>query len=636
VSAPNTSNGDMAAARAGTVALQATGLRIDAPTGQPIVEDVSLQLQAGQILGIVGESGSGKTTTALALLGYTQGGGQLTAGRITVGGREVDVTDARALRTLRGRMVSYVPQNPGTSLNPSMRIGDAIGEMVRAHRAGKALDTTITDALERVGLPGTSGFQRRYPHQLSGGQQQRLCISVSLVCEPPVVVLDEPTTGLDVVTQARILEELVRLCADEGLAMAYVTHDLAVVAQIADRIAVMYAGRIVEQGPAREVLRRPRHPYTRGLLTSIPDHLRPAVLEAMPGVAVGVGERPDGCAFAPRCPLCVDACTSQVPDLRAVVAPDHLARCIRAEDVRVAAPEVPAASRAVDATGEAAPVLEVRGLRAEHRSRQETVVAAADVSFTIRQGRCVALVGESGSGKTTIARTIAGLHPLAGGTIRLQGAELPALARKRDTDQRRRIQLVFQNPADALNPKQTLATAISRPARLLRGLGAREAQAEVLRLLDLVRLPARIADRYPAEVSGGERQRVGIARALAAQPDVIVCDEVTSALDVSVQAAVLKLLAELRKDLGLAMLFITHDLGVVATVADEVLVLEYGLVCEQGPTGEILEHPSQDYSRRLLDAAPSVSHALTLWDEWDAANGAETPTAPSAQRPAHT
>src|SRR3954447_6333208 len=267
VSAPNTSNGDMAAPRAGAVVLEATGLRIDAPNGQPIVEDVSLQLQAGKILGIVGESGSGKTTTALALLGYTQGGARLAAGRITVHGREVDVRDARALRTLRGRMVSYVPQNPGTSLNPSMRIGDAIGEMVRAHRAGKAPGSTIADALERVGLPGTSGFQRRYPHQLSGGQQQRLCISVSLVCEPPVVVLDEPTTGLDVVTQARILEELTRLCADEGLAMAYVTHDLAVVAQIADRIAVMYAGRIVEQGPAREVLRRPRHPYTRGLLT---------------------------------------------------------------------------------------------------------------------------------------------------------------------------------------------------------------------------------------------------------------------------------------------------------------------------------------------------------------------------------
>jgi peptide/nickel transport system ATP-binding protein len=220
--------------------------------------------------------------------------------------------------------------------------------------------------------------------------------------------------------------------------------------------------------------------------------------------------------------------------------------------------------------------------------------------------------------------------------IRLHDAELPALARKRDAEQRRRIQLVFQNPADALNPKQTLAAAISRPARLLRGLGAREAQAEVLRLLDLVRLPARIADRYPAEVSGGERQRVGIARALAAEPDVIVCDEVTSALDVSVQAAVLQLLAELRQDLGLAMLFITHDLGVVATVADEVLVLENGLVCEQGSTGEVLEHPSQDYSRRLLDAAPSVSHALALWDEWDAEQATETPAAPADEPSART
>lgn len=596
------------------IALTLEGLRVDAPNGKPIVEDVSFQLEAGTILGVVGESGSGKTTTALALLGYTQGGARVARGEITIDGREIDLREQRDVRRLRGSSISYVPQNPGTALNPSARIGPAIEEMIRAHRSGDVVDGVISAALETVGLPGAVDFRRRYPHQLSGGQQQRVCISISLVCEPPVVVLDEPTTGLDVVTQTRILDELVRLCQEQGLAMVYVTHDIAVVAQISDRIAVMYAGAIVEQGPAREILSAPKHPYTRGLLRSIPDHLRPGALRPMPGVAMGVNERPPGCRFAPRCTLSTDACTHTFPELFTIGEGAHQARCLRTEDVEPTVVET-TFRQAVDDSGEPRDVvLEVGNLRAEHRGRHETVVAAEDVSFQISKGECVALVGESGSGKTTIARTIAGLHPLAGGHLILEHKELPASAHERRREQRRRIQMVFQNPADALNPRQNIGTAIGRPARLLRGMGKTEADAEVKRLLDLVRLPSQVVSRYPAELSGGEKQRVGIARALAADPALIVCDEITSALDVSVQAAVLELLRDLRREFGLALLFITHDFGVVANTADSLLVLERGRVAEQGPTSEILDNPKQPYTKRLLEAAPSVSHALDLWN----------------------
>lgn len=591
----------------GAPALEVSSLRVETATGDPVVRDVSLRLGRGEALGLVGESGCGKTTTLLSVLGFTQAGLKITSGSVRIAGQEFAAGSKAAARDIRGRLVSYVPQNPGSALVPSLRVRGAVTEMLRAHGRPGVGSGAVAAVLERVGLSSDDEFQRRYSHQLSGGQQQRLCMAVALACDPPVVVLDEPTTGLDVITQARVLDELVRLRREDGVSMLYVTHDLAVVAGFADRIAVMYAGQIVEEGPTREVMNAPTHPYTRGLLASTPDHLAPRVLEPMPGVAAHVGELLHGCTFAPRCPVCLDECTSVAPSLVSLTR-THRARCLRATSIpptldrRSPAPPVPRRR------GE--PVLAVHGLRTEHRGRHEVVVAAHDVSLSVDAGQCVALVGESGSGKTTIARTISGAHPPAAGEIWLRSELLAGEARKRTRDQRRRLQFVFQNPTDALNPKQVVRTIIARPAQLLRGWSAAEANRDVDRLMELVRLPRRLADRYPAELSGGERQRVAIARALAPDPEIIICDEITSALDVSVQAAVLTLLAQLRDELGLGILLITHDFGVVAAIADYLLVLERGAVVEQGTVSDVLREPRSEYTKSLLDAAPSASEAL--------------------------
>jgi peptide/nickel transport system ATP-binding protein len=574
-------------------------------TGDAVVQDVSFSVNAGEIVGLVGESGSGKTTTALALLGYTRPGVVIRSGAIEVGGQSVIGRDTRAVRSLRGRVVSYVPQDPGGALNPSLRVGDAIMDVLRAHRSESASDHSVRSALERVELGTDPRFGRRYPHQLSGGQQQRVTIAMACVCGPPVAVLDEPTTGLDVLTQDRILTELSRLRAEEGMAMVYVSHVLAVVARMADRIVVMYAGRVVENGPVDEVISRPRHPYTRALVGAIPDVRRPRALQGIPGVAVGVGEWPAGCAFAPRCAFSQERCHAAVPELEEAAA-RHSVRCVRWDELELAEAGPGGARAASPAAAGGAPLLEVSGLEVEYRSGRTRNLAVRGVSFAIEAGTCVALVGESGSGKTTIGRCIAGLHVPTTGRIVFDGDELHGAARSRTLDQRRRIQIVFQNPFESLNPRHRVGASIERPLRVLRKLSRADAAREVEALLERVRLPARVAGRFPVELSGGERQRVAIARALAAKPDLLVCDEVTSALDVSVQAAVLELLTELQRDLRLSMLFITHNLGVVACVSDSVLVMDRGSLCESGGVREVLSTPTDDYTRRLLGAAPCL------------------------------
>jgi len=587
--------------------IRVVNLSLGLRTGEPVVEDVSFAVGRGEILGLVGESGSGKTTTALSLLGYTRTGVVVRGGTIEVGGESIMGRDARSLRSVRGKVVSYVPQDPGGALNPSLRVGDAIMDVLRAHRAERASSESVQAALERVELGADPQFGHRYPHQLSGGQQQRVTIAMASVCEPPVAVLDEPTTGLDVLTQDRILTELARLRDEDGMAMVYVSHDLAVVAKMADRIVVMYAGRVVENGPAAEVIERPRHPYTRALVAAIPDFRRPRALQGIPGVSVGVGEWPAGCAFAPRCQHQQERCHSAVPALTRAT-PQHTVRCVRWDEIALPERAAEGGRTATAASGER-PLLEVSGLEVRYRSGRSARPAVSDVSFAIESGRCVALVGESGSGKTTVGRCVAGLHVPTAGRIAFDGVELAGSSRSRSLDQRRRIQIVFQNPFESLNPRHRVAASIERPLRVLRRLSRADAQREVGDLLERVRLPKRLGDRFPIELSGGERQRVAIARALAAKPDLLVCDEVTSALDVSVQAAVLELLAELQRDLRLSMLFITHNLGVVACIADSVLVMDRGSLCESGPVSQVLSAPSDEYTQRLLSAAPCLPDA---------------------------
>ncbi len=589
-------------------ALDLRRLQVCTATGTPIVDDVSLHLRGGDILGLVGESGSGKTTTALSLFGYAQGGARITAGELDVAGRTVvSLSGSAGVRKLRGRSISYVPQSPGTALNPVMRVGRALEEMQRHRDRGRP--TTADEwsaerrrALATVGLPGTDEFLKRFPHQLSGGQQQRVCLAVALLSGAPTIVLDEPTTGLDVITQASVLDELRRLQRERGVAMLYISHDLAVIAQLATHVAVMYAGRIVETGKVGDVLRAPSHPYTSGLLASTPDHRSAVAVQAMPGSIGALSERTDdACAFAPRCSRRTDECTTHEPPF-ATAMPGH------AGQVRCFHPiEQPTVRSVVEPTvatniEQLSTVLSVQGLSVRHRVRGVDVAAVNDVSFDLTRGCCLALVGESGSGKTTIARTVAGLQPFESGHVSLHGVELASAAAKRTTEQRRLIQLVFQNASQALNPRENVRAAIQRSLNLCRP----ESRRSLEELMELVRLPTSFADRLPRDLSGGERQRVAIARGLATSPEILICDEITSALDVSVQAAVITLLRDLRNELGLALLFITHDLGVVSNLADNVIVLRSGSVCERGDVRSVLDHPGSDYAQRLMEAAPTL------------------------------
>jgi peptide/nickel transport system ATP-binding protein len=593
-------------------------LRVDATeAGVDIVSEVGFSIDRGTALGLVGESGCGKTTVAMALLGFARPGTRITGGHVYVGGADILALDENALRSVRGQSISYVPQNPSRALSPGMRVADQVREMVDAHLGSDPRGELLDDAWAAAQLPDTGDFRRRFPHELSGGQQQRVAIAMALVCKPKVIVMDEPTTGLDVLTQERLLRVIGDIRKQRETSIVYISHDLGVVRNLVDDVAVMYGGRIVEHAPVDALFSNPRHPYTRRLLEAIPRVQRPAGhLRGIEGHAVEPWNRPLGCPFAERCEYRVDRCDDEMPPTFGKGR--HSARCWRIDELpapnemplrAAAVPKVPAAP-----LPKRDPMLSVHELVAAYRTgggwlggSRKTTIAVDRVSFDLLPGTCLAVVGESGSGKTTLARCLAGLHDPLAGELVYRGRALPGLARRRERALRRGIQIVFQDPDSSLNPTMTVGVTVRRPLTQFFDLGRKEETRRVHELLEQVHLPRSMASRMPRELSGGEKQRVAIARALAAEPEVLVCDEVTSALDVAVQASILELLEELRVSTGMSMLFVSHDLAVVRTIADHVLVMKDGEVRELAARDSLFTAPQDEYTRRLLEAAPDLN-----------------------------
>lgn len=584
-----------------TPILRVDSLRVEVEsTGDDIVDDVTFAIEAGEVLALVGESGSGKTTVGLAVLGHSRRGAVIAGGRIELDGKNILDMQSRVLRGLRGGAVAYIPQDPASALNPALRVGRQLEEALATHAPQVDRSKRIAEVLAEVALPADRSFLRRYPHQLSGGQQQRIALAIAFVCRPRVIVLDEPTTGLDVTTQAHVLETVKELCEAHGVAALYVSHDLAVVANLSQRVAVMYAGRLVELGNRYTLFQSPRHPYTQRLIAAIPAVADHWPLIGIPGSAPRPGDRPPGCFFAPRCAFAIDICHHRFPEATAP-EPRHSVRCHRWSDL-------PATADGLEHTGRGSNpnasgrLVSINRLDAAHGDHQ----VLFDIELAIEGHRCVALVGESGSGKTTLARCVAGLHRQWTGEIQVRGEQLPVSARDRSPELRREIQYVFQNPYNSLNPRKTVAELIGQPLRLFFSTNRRQTHDRAVEALRHVQLTPSVLDRLPHELSGGERQRVAIARALAAQPALLICDEVTSALDVSVQAGIVELIDGLRRELGVGVLFVTHNLALIRTIAQDVAVMSAGRIVESGAVDRVLTAPEADYTRRLLADTPSL------------------------------
>lgn len=570
-----------------------------------VLKEVSFTVSPGEVLGVVGESGSGKTTLALAMLGHTRPGMRL-EGRVDIGGVDLVTASDAARRSVRKGVVSYVQQDPAAALNPALRIGFQLRERLRATKQlGRVGEARLEQVLTTMQLPASRSFLRRYPHELSGGQLQRICIGMAVLARPRLIVLDEPTTGLDVVTQRRVLDLLQRLVAADGLAALYVTHDLSVVEGIADTLQVMYAGMLVEYASKTEVLHHALHPYTRSLIKSTPSLRSRKALVGIPGSALSPHERTDACSYASRCDFAAPECRAAMPELRSV-EPDHLARCIRAEEIARSKP-LAAAGAADYWTGSTSAedrlTLMVDALSAWYGSAK----VLHGIDLQVERGKCLAIVGESGSGKTTLGRCIAGLHSgTLAGTVQLDGSVVPNDPRQRPRDIRQRIQYIFQNPYGSLNPRHTVGQSLNLPLSVF-GLSQGRRKETVAELLERVSLKPSYAARYPNQMSGGECQRVAIARALAAEPDLLVCDEITASLDVSIQASILELLGKLRRDMNLTLLFITHHLSLVRAIADDILILRGGEVVERGSAPQVLDHPKEQYTRELIANTPDFS-----------------------------
>jgi len=574
-----------------------------------VLRGVSFSIERGRSYGLVGESGCGKSTAALGIVRYLPRNGRISGGAVSVAGRDVLSFGGRELRDYHARTVSMVYQNPGSALNPGLRVGAQVAEAFTVLGAsGREANERAREALIRVQISDPSSVMSRYPHQLSGGMQQRVVIAMALAKDPALLILDEPTTGLDATVEAEVLDLVAQLQAELDTAVLFISHNLGVISKMCDRVGVLYAGRLVEEGPVEVVLQDPRHPYTVGLLRCIPrggvrkDHGR---LDTIPGFLPSLGAEIAGCVFADRCALADDRCRSEEPAIDEV-APRHLARCFHQERAHslpreeVANLLLPAVDRAAD------PLIRLDDLGKIFHQRGHDVHALAGVSAAIWPGETLGLVGESGSGKTTLARTLLGIVAATSGTVELEQRRLQPLFQKRTRNDLRALQIVFQNPDSALNRRHSVRRILLRSLRKLAGLSGSAAENRVQELAAQVRVTERTLTQKPVQLSGGLKQRVAIARAFAGDPKLVVCDEPTSALDVSVQAAILNLLVELQAEKRVAYLFISHDLGVVRYISDRIAVLYLGRLQELGPADVVFDGPHHPYTEALLSAVPTV------------------------------
>ena len=597
-------------------------------TAIPALRNVSLTLKQGEAYGIIGESGSGKSTLAFAIMRYLGANGRIESGSILFKGEDILRKSEQEMRALRGERIAMVYQQPQAALNPSIPIGDQVAEVFMTHTRVSERDAyrQAVEMLERVRMTDPAGTAKLYPHQASGGMQQRVVIAMALAMHPDLLILDEPTTALDVTTQAAVLELLEELRRDFGTSLIFVAHDLAVITRICERIAVFYAGEMLEEATLHDIFHAPHHPYTAGLLECLPargvsgvsgvgeaGHTRQP-LTPIPGRLPRLTNLPHGCVFQPRCRYAHANCTESHPDL-VETNPGHQARCFYWPEVHVAtgpssnghAPNGHAADAPVltERGAAEAPLLRVQDvIKSFGRGAGHNVRVLNSVNMSLSDGATIGLVGESGSGKTTLARCILGLTAADRGHITFKARDLPLHVGNRGPDTLRDLQMVFQNPDMSLNPRQTVRTILTRPIRLLNRMGRREADAAARDLLRSVNLDEGYMDRYPAQLSGGEKQRVAIARAFATRTKLVLCDEPVSGLDVSVQATVLNLLQDLQARWGTAYLFISHDLEVVQYLADRIIVMYRGNIVETGTTDQVFSGPNHPYTELLLASIP--------------------------------
>ena len=610
--------------------LEVEDLTIAYETGRGDVEAVrgaSFQVTEGETVGLVGESGCGKSTIAFGIVNFLGPNGKIVDGSVRFQGKELVGRSEEELKTLRGDRIAMVYQDPMQALNPSVRLGEQLAEVLTYHQRiseDEACERSI-QMLKRVNMPDPEDVMRRYPHQISGGQQQRVVIAMAVLNNPALLIMDEPTTALDVTVEAAVLDLIEELKNDFQGASIFITHNLGVVARVSDQLCVMYAGQMVERAPVTEIFRHPRHPYTMGLLASVPrlgETKADSILHPIRGRVPPPAERPrNECIFAPRCDYATEKCRESRPRFMEVT-PGHVVRCIYAGEIETRPRTARRRASGVQENAPAQPesrkdtILRFEDLKVYYPHESQSVVslfglgekrfvkAVDDVSVRLAKGRTLGVVGESGCGKSTLVKGIIGLEPVTDGDVEFLGIDVSQPVSERDTNLIQEMQMVFQNPDSTLNPSYSVGKQIARPIKRFKTVPKRQVKSEVIRLLKAVRLDTFYYDRLPRQLSGGEKQRVGIARALASRPDLIICDEPVSALDVSVQAAVINLLLEIQKIFGSSMIFIAHDLSVVRYFSDDIAVMYLGQIVEIGPGEAIYSPPYHPYTEALLSAVP--------------------------------